>query len=410
MIKCGFFNSIDNDRTYNADDMAMPYKRLITNGIFPKETGEQSDDLKVTADGTMTIKVNSGNGIFDYKWVENTSPFELTVSLADTFNSRIDSVVMRVNYDTRTCEFKIINGEPAESPIPPDIIRDNHFIDYRLANITVETNAVGINNIHIEDTRASTDCGFITHLIEQADITSIYSQWQAQFDDWFKNLKETLSTVTIISSFSSQYTTTSANEKIIPINIERFNSVIDILQVYVNGLLAIKDVDYTIDSFNNIVMTSDNVLAGTKISFIVYKSVDGSAAETVVREVDELFVRVRSLEADTGWIDIPLYSGVEEFNAYNKPKYRRVGKVVYIRGAVKGKPTNENKIIGTLPSGLRPTINHTYVQATSTYANDVCYFTRLSVNVNGEIKFEGWSENVPADAPYIPINTSFLID
>ena len=34
MIKTGFFNSINGDRGYNADDMSDYFKGLLTDGVF----------------------------------------------------------------------------------------------------------------------------------------------------------------------------------------------------------------------------------------------------------------------------------------------------------------------------------------------------------------------------------------
>ena len=34
MIECGFFNSIDGDRKYNAEQMSNPYKRIVSDGVF----------------------------------------------------------------------------------------------------------------------------------------------------------------------------------------------------------------------------------------------------------------------------------------------------------------------------------------------------------------------------------------
>ena len=34
-MRSGFFNSVDGDRLYNAEDMTMPYRNLISNGVFP---------------------------------------------------------------------------------------------------------------------------------------------------------------------------------------------------------------------------------------------------------------------------------------------------------------------------------------------------------------------------------------
>ena len=46
-VNCGFFDAIDNDRRYSADEMTMPYKRIVANGIFATPAGTPSTDLQV---------------------------------------------------------------------------------------------------------------------------------------------------------------------------------------------------------------------------------------------------------------------------------------------------------------------------------------------------------------------------
>ena len=51
MIKTGFFNSINSDRGYNADDISDYFKGLITDGVFKNYL----EDLSLSED-THKIK------------------------------------------------------------------------------------------------------------------------------------------------------------------------------------------------------------------------------------------------------------------------------------------------------------------------------------------------------------------
>lgn len=316
MITCGFFNSINGDRTYNAEQMNNPYKRIVSNGVFADKN--KSDDFKVQATGEMRVLINKGDGIFDGKWATNDSPYELVVPVADVYNPRIDAIIFRVNYVERLGEVILVQGVPSENPIAPDIIRNDKYIDYRLANIYVDKNVFGINEIDITDTRASSECGFVTHLLEQSDVTTLYSQWQAQFENWFLNIKETIATTTVISSFSSRFIATENDTISVPINITNYNSVLDILQVYKNGLLLVEGFDYTIDNFNYITLANP-IKKDTQISFVVYKSVDGSEAETVVRDIEELYKRIKvaenTIEKLNSKTDEALWTGADVMGA-----------------------------------------------------------------------------------------------
>lgn len=56
---------------------------------------------------------------------------------------------------------------------------------------------------------------------------------------------------------------------------------------------------------------------------------------------------------DTGWLDLPLADGITAYSEGQKPRYRRVGKEVFVSGVLKG-ATATNQTVATLPSGYRP--------------------------------------------------------
>lgn len=316
---CGFFNSINGDRKYNAEEMNNPYSRIVSNGVFAKPDGKPSNDFQVVSVSGMTVKVSVGEGIFAGKWGKLDADMHFEILNAHVTLKRIDSIIIRIDNSSEVRAGSIVyrQGTPATNAVPPALESTEYIKEYRLANITVAANATAITQANITDTRAGSDCGFITHLLQQADITATYAQWQAQFDEWnsekhsefdeweqlnktnfetweqqnkanfeewFATVKETLSTATLIRSYTSAYTTTTQDEKVIPIQITQFNWSLDILQVFVNGLRLLPDIEYTVNG-NELITLAKPVDKNTPVAFVVYKSVDGSEAESVVQQV-----------------------------------------------------------------------------------------------------------------------------
>lgn len=314
-FNCGFFNSINGDRKYNAEQMNNPYHRIVSNGVFANPNGTRSNDLKVQSVSGMNIKVLTGEGIFAGKWGKLDSDMPFVIPTAHVTLARIDSVVVHIDNSAEVRAGSIIykQGTPAYSPVAPSLENTTYVKEYRLANITVNANAAAITQSAITDTRASSDCGFVTHLLEQADITAIYDEWQAQFEEWFLDIKQTLSTATLISSYTSQYITSSNGTTVIPIQIPQFNKNLDILQVFVNGLRLIPDVEYTIDSNSQITLEKD-LDKDQPVAFVVYKSVDGSDAETVVNQVN-ILQRLQST-SDTGSTKLTCNSGEDPLSIF----------------------------------------------------------------------------------------------
>lgn len=134
------------------------------------------------------------------------------------------------------------------------------------------------------------------------------------------------------------------------------------------------------------------------------------ALEATVTNLTNELVQLEDLLGDTGWITLPLASGITAYNEANTPQYRKVGKLVFIRGTVKG-ITARNTVIGTLPQGFRPTKANPYVQNTSLGTGNYATQTRLTVTTTGDVKIEAISDNAVFGADkWFPIATEYLVD
>lgn len=411
-IEGGFFDAINNDRVYTANDMNRPYKRLITEGIFATPQGTPSTDLQtISAQSGLNIIVKKGEGLLAGKWFESTTDIQITVPSNTSIVPRRDSVILQINMKQSGRNATIVyrTGTPSSNPQPPELSTDSSIVERRISNIYVAAGANYIGNDAIVDLRGSSECPWITSLIKQVDTSQLYNQWQAayqnyynnttqEFNEWFDEIKETLTTATLIRSYSSVYTTTSATQTQIPINISQYNRNIDILQVYINGLRLSPNVDYTINSNSQITLTLP-VGANTPISFEVFKSIDGSDAETVVSQVNDLQNIVNTLKTDTGWINFYLESGANAYDADSTPAVRKFGNEVFIRGAIKGLNTL-NTPICTLPSNCVPAKPHYYCAVVGSV---VCTF-----KVASDVRMVAKSGNITT-TELLPIATSYIV-
>ena len=59
---------------------------------------------------------------------------------------------------------------------------------------------------------------------------------------------------------------------------------------------------------------------------------------------------------DSGWNDLQLLNSVTSRGTNYTPQYRKIGKVVYIRGQVNIPSHNSGIIMATLPTGYRPSM------------------------------------------------------
>ena len=270
MIKYGFFNSVNGDRTYDADDISNYFLKLISNGVF----ATPSNSMQVQAKSAMTVAVSAGWGFINCKWVKTDAETLLTLDNADASNPRKDRVVIGLDYTNRTINLYVLKGTPAASPTSPALTRTEGVKwELCLAEITVAANATSISQANITDTRGNTDlCGYVTGLINQIDTTNLFAQFTAAFNAWFEQLTETLSYNARAVQRTSVYTTTQSSETVIPIGISDFNIAADILNVYINGLRILPDTDYSVGT-TSITLTKPLTTIGTKVLFDCVRTV-----------------------------------------------------------------------------------------------------------------------------------------
>lgn len=179
----GFFNSVNGDRMYNAQQMSEIFNGLITDGVY-ESVGKK---LAVQPNNGMTIQINAGRGWFGGRWVNNDSEYLFTLDEPDVLLNRYCAVCVRtdINEASRTAEPYFKYSDFATNPIKPTMERSETVKEYCLAYVYIRAGAAAITAADIEDTRANTElCGWVTGLIKQLDTDTLWAQWQAQWENF----------------------------------------------------------------------------------------------------------------------------------------------------------------------------------------------------------------------------------
>lgn len=187
MEESGFFASINGDRKYKSDLIATFFSKLFTNGVF-------NNELQVQANDNMTVTLKSGTAFINGYFYSNTVDKVINISLSDTEQSRIDSIVLRFSKENRQIIADVLEGSYADNPVAPELTRNSNIYELRLCNISVNKQADSITTSMIEDCRFnSTDCGQVISAVQQLDTTEIFAQYQAAFDALFEQMEGILS-------------------------------------------------------------------------------------------------------------------------------------------------------------------------------------------------------------------------
>lgn len=84
---------------------------------------------------------------------------------------------------------------------------------------------------------------------------------------------------------------------------------------------------------------------------------------------------------DSGWLDLPLATGITAYSDAQKPRYRKIGNEVFLSGVYKG-VTASNITIATLPAGFRPTKKIIFTAAAVGQI-----FDKFEITTSGEIVY-----------------------
>lgn len=189
-VDAGFFDAIDGDRKYSAEDMNRPYRKLISNGVFATPKGTPSDFLQVFAarDG-MNIIVSTGYAFIGDKWFENPSDLMITLTQNSEVLTRIDSIIAQVDKSQPERKGNIVyrKGSASSNPIHPNINTEEDIAEFRLADIRISPSCVEITQDLITDCRGSDECPWVTSLLYQVDTSTLYAQWQAAYKKYYED-------------------------------------------------------------------------------------------------------------------------------------------------------------------------------------------------------------------------------
>lgn len=313
-IKDYFFNAIKDqttntyDRVYNAQDMTNYLDKLVGNGVFPNP----STNLQVMADSGMNIIVKAGQGWIDGHKLINTADMPLELDNSEVLFDRIDRVVFYCDYTNRIMGIDILKGTPASSPVAPALTRNESRIEYSLATIYVTHQTSSITQANITDTRTNSNvCGWVQGLIQQVDTSTLFTQWETAynqfftnlngwkdmqettfeawetaqknaFDAWFNALTQELNINTYIQQFNKFVQLSKNDSKIVTLDMQGYTyEPTDVLFITINGLTATETEDYLLDTRTTPVKVNLNLVGSTNVTedvaIKVLKSKIGSA-------------------------------------------------------------------------------------------------------------------------------------
>lgn len=175
-VTYGFYDAINGDRTYTAEEMGSIFDGIINNGVLPDY--ESALAIGASSPAAMSITVAPGRAWFDHTWTHNDDTITLDVARSNASYPRIDIVVVETNKSTRVNSIKVVTGTAASNPVAPTPESTATVKQYVLAEVRVNAGATSIAAANITDKRGSDACPFasIVEHLEGRMVTSFNGQ------------------------------------------------------------------------------------------------------------------------------------------------------------------------------------------------------------------------------------------
>lgn len=222
-FRSGFWNSIDGDRTYSAEDMAIPFEGVITDGVF----ANWGDAFKPTVTDTSTVTIGSGKAWLFHKWIINDAVYQMSINVSNYASStEARTIVVCLNLKTksywRSAEFAV--EEQRNYGSYPDMLnritdRSRQYtlplfaINFAAGDSSIQqsnvTNLIGtqwcpyvtapVQTVTVDDIRAKWDASYgvlMNDVVGNArtKANEAENNFEASFNTWFATLKNQLDT------------------------------------------------------------------------------------------------------------------------------------------------------------------------------------------------------------------------
>ena len=190
-ITSGFYNSVNGDRVYDADQFGSLFDGIIAEGIFPNV----GDKFFVRPVGnSMAVYVGAGKAWLNKRWVENAGDETLAIQAANASLDRVDAVILTVDSSKaiRGAKLEVIKGVPAATPVPPLIGNAGEKKSFLLATVRVIKNSVAVSAENITNFVGSGTTPYVSGPVSTINLDALQSKLQSEFDTWFASVRDAL--------------------------------------------------------------------------------------------------------------------------------------------------------------------------------------------------------------------------
>ena len=199
-VTCGFFDSRDGDRKYNATQMSSIFDGMITDGIL-KTVGNQLN-VRAGTDNGNTVVVQPGRAWFHQTWTLVEQDTAITCDSAGSVD-RWDAIVIEINKtkDVRDNSIKYVKGTTIEDMIEAfEEDYENDIYRIPLCFIQRKANSIGIKESDLRNAVAYKYTPIATTAVESYNTDSLRIHWEdvlmnfmdemtREYENWYETMQ-----------------------------------------------------------------------------------------------------------------------------------------------------------------------------------------------------------------------------
>lgn len=189
-VTSGFFNSLNGDRKYSAEQFSALFDNLITDGVFANVG--TAFEVKATPENTVTIGI--GRAWFNSVWLYNDTLYPMVPQAPEVLLNRIDAIVIEINHNeaVRSGQIRWVYGTPLSEPVRPTLTNTDEVHQYPLAYVYRHAGVSDVIQADITNMIGTSACPYVTGILSTQSIDKVVAQWESQFNVWFEGLETTL--------------------------------------------------------------------------------------------------------------------------------------------------------------------------------------------------------------------------
>lgn len=192
-VSSGFFNSVNHDRLYDAEQLSSIFDGIIIDGVYEN----YGDAFMVTAnsEANSSVIIGTGRAWFDHTWIVNDSQFAMQLDPPNELLARTDAIVIDVDRrtDIRKNSIVYVKGSEATPDNPPAFIKEDLHKQYPICYIKREAKINSpIEQQDITITVGTSICPIVTGYLSSQNLENLWTQLDAEFNTWWDGIKDTL--------------------------------------------------------------------------------------------------------------------------------------------------------------------------------------------------------------------------